>query len=88
MLLASAEMEQLMFHTGVLRERFGGIQDSALLIGVLRDKHGCPGSSRGICFWSRALGFGGSGISVDDVNVPEVRPRENDAPGTYLLCGL
>jgi len=82
LLAATTEMEQLIFTAGVRRSGYSGQQALALLIGQLRGKYGCPGSSLWGCYWH---GMTGHAIDLmEDEGVPEIRPRKNQAPGTYL----
>lgn len=84
MLLAAAEVDRLAHMSGVRPSGFSSHTADALLVAILRDKHGCRGMRRGRCWWEQQLGFGGAGLDADDHGVPEIRPRPKDLPGEYL----
>lgn len=86
LLAAASETERLAYMTGSrLNPHFGCVGPDTLLIGVPRDKHGCPGAHGGLgCYWSRMVGYKGSGLESDETGVPEVRPNKGDGPGVYL----
>lgn len=84
-LLAAAEAER-MASAGLIRGG-GGFSASgaveAIVIGRMRQEHGCPGVGRfGHCPWSQARLFGHDPW-VPDPEVPLLR-KSKDVPGQYV----
>ncbi len=82
-LQAASEVEDLIHMTGLARGVYG--QGRALLVGVLRDKHGCSGPAKsGQCPWLMALMGIGADVELD-YRQPELRPKPSGKPpGEYL----
>lgn len=81
LLAAAAELEDFAHAAGVHRD-YGS--ERAILVGVLRGKHGCRGADRsGNCPWLRQLSYNLGGLSPDHA-VPEIRPKHDDDPGLFL----
>jgi hypothetical protein len=77
-LLAAAEMER-MLELGVELDSYHPL--SALVIGRLRQEHGCRGPRKGACPWGRAMLSGSSLQPRDDV--PRIEGKSGST-GQYL----